>query len=341
MDRAHVFFVVLLNLFSVQLTFCESEEPVMFLTPSNYEMRSIGAQQPFIQAQYHPASGTIQQGIMLPQEHLMPQERIPEELYYQERMMPQGSMLHQERLLPPEHIMPQENMQLERLVPQGNVMPQQLQGRTVTQERTVPQNVQNIVHTGLLHSRTPPKQEGQTTEQDRAVKGGYEYQHPPTYPQTPSYGYGSSSPSYNTPASPTPSYSAPTVHSDPATKFLIKPDLTELIKPVTGKMAGKLNGLTGLVLSLLGSGKGLELSGIKDLLIDGILKPLLVAKGGIKALISKLAIPVVALILINVEVLITVWWLWEDCPAVKHEVEYTKPSYPAAGPAATSNYNYR
>lgn len=345
---------------------------MMYLTPSTYEMRSMGAQ-PFIQAQIHPASGTIQQGIMLPHQHLMAQERSPEEFYYQERMVPQsqGSMVHQERMLPFEHMVPQESLQQERLVPHGTIMPQEHlmlepqetmvpQGRMLPQERMVPQeNVQKIVHTDPTHPQSTQKQDEQhmmsvephndlrSDEDQRAVKSGYEYSHQQAYPQAPSYGYGSANPSYNTPAPsassytpPAAPYTPPAAHSDPATKFLLKPDLTELIKPVTGKMAGKLSGLGGLALSLLGSGKGLELTGIKDLLIDGILKPLLVAKGGLKALISKLSIPVIALILINVEVLITVWWLWEDCPDVKHEVEYTKPSYPAGG-AATHNYNYR
>lgn len=341
---------------------------MMFLAPSNIEKRSMGA--PFIQAQFHPASGTIQQGIMLPQEHLMPQERIPEELYYQERMMPQGSMVHQERLVPQQHVVPQDPMVMKELVPQGNMVSQSRMGSPTSmppqarlvpqqsmeyQDRMVPQeNVQKIAHTSPEHTHPPLNQEEQITkvlaeahndlrrseeELLRAVKSGYEYSHRQTYPQAPSYVYSSPPPNYNTPAPSAPSYAPPaSVHSDPATKFLLKTDLTELIKPVTGKTAGKLNGLLGL-LSLFGSGKGLELTGIKDLLIDGILKPLLVAKGGIKALIGKLSIPIVALILINLEVLITIWWLWEDCPEVKHEVVYAKPSYPAA--PSSPSYNYR
>ncbi|OWR53637.1 vitelline membrane associated protein P30 precursor [Danaus plexippus plexippus] len=40
---------------------------------------------------------------------------------------------------------------------------------------------------------------------------------------------------------------------------------------------------------------------------------MLLLKGGLKALISKLAVPLISLLLINVEILITVWWLWDDC----------------------------
>lgn len=390
MDRTHTVFAVLLNLFSVQLTFCGSADPMLFLqSPPTTLSRSA---HPFIQAQFHPASGTIQQGIMLPREHIMPLERIPEELYYQGRMMPEDSMFHERRIVPQQHFLPHESTESQDyMTPQETTISEQRilppepmkQDRTQTtmdhmpsletapshqkiipsqqelqvlrirerfnqengnsQQRMVAQeNIQKLIHTSAPHPHLPKQDEQMTNdvtetqsdkrlEEDlRAVKSGYEYPHAP-YPQSP---YGYTAPASSAPYSPpTSTYTPPAEHPESPTKDLLKPDLSELIKPVTGKIAGKLNGLVGL-LSLFGSGKGLELGGIKDLLFEGILKPLLVAKGGLKALISKLAIPVVALILINVEVLITVWWLWEDCPEAK-PVEYSKPSYPAP------SYNYR
>ncbi|XP_034830709.1 uncharacterized protein [Maniola hyperantus] len=109
-----------------------------------------------------------------------------------------------------------------------------------------------------------------------------------------------------------------------------------LMEPVTTKMSSKMSGLMGLILTLLGSGSdNLLMTGFKDVLIDGVIKPLLVAKGGLKMLISKLAIPVVALVLINVEVLITVWWLWDDCPAPQ------PMPYPSVYPQpVNNNYSY-
>lgn len=87
------------------------------------------------------------------------------------------------------------------------------------------------------------------------------------------------------------------------------------LEPITAKTSSKMNGLMGLVLTLLSSGSNnLIMKGFKEVLIDGILKPLMVAKGGIKVLISKITIPLISLLLINVEVLVTMWWLWDDCP---------------------------
>lgn len=87
------------------------------------------------------------------------------------------------------------------------------------------------------------------------------------------------------------------------------------LESITTKTSSKLSGLMGLLLSFLNSGSNnLVMKGFKEVIINGILKPLMVAKGGIKVLISKLTIPVISLLLINVEVLITVWWLWDDCP---------------------------
>lgn len=139
----------------------------------------------------------------------------------------------------------------------------------------------------------------------------YSYSHPASYGYPTGSNYGPAPSAYHKPAPYTP----------PATSVsakipLLKPDLFDLMKPVTTKVTSKMSGLVGLVLSLLTGAvpAGLELKGFKDLLINGILKPLFVVKGGIKALIAKLAVPVISLLLINLEVLITVWWLWEECP---------------------------
>ncbi|CAG4980091.1 unnamed protein product [Colias eurytheme] len=83
----------------------------------------------------------------------------------------------------------------------------------------------------------------------------------------------------------------------------------------------KLGGLLNLGLALLG---GSDLKGLKDTFIHSILKPLFVAKSSLKAIISKLAVPVLALVLVNVEILFVVWWMWEDCPEVK-PAESTTP----------------
>ncbi|XP_073944717.1 uncharacterized protein [Choristoneura fumiferana] len=132
---------------------------------------------------------------------------------------------------------------------------------------------------------------------------------------------------------------------------LLKSDL--LAKPVASRAAFKVGGLIELVLGLLsGSGSGgLELTGFKDIVINGIIKPLLTAKGGLKAVLSKLSIPMIALMLINLEVLITMWWLWEeDCPqSVYHKSAYHQPnhSYPVTptkpvyqAPTYSPSYNY-
>ncbi|CAF4834710.1 unnamed protein product [Pieris macdunnoughi] len=86
----------------------------------------------------------------------------------------------------------------------------------------------------------------------------------------------------------------------------------DLIKPKFGLLEpslklNKLGSLLNFGLALLGG------SGFKDTLINNILRPLLASKGALKTFIGKLSIPVVALILVNVEVLFVVWWLWEDC----------------------------
>lgn len=118
----------------------------------------------------------------------------------------------------------------------------------------------------------------------------------------------------------------------PSTKISFQnPDLANLLKPITIKAASTSSGLMDLVMTFLTSSstQNLEMKGFKDLVINGIIKPLLVAKGGIKTLISKLTIPLIALILINLEVLVTVWWLWEDCPQPKQQPPmYGYPNHP-------------
>lgn len=109
-----------------------------------------------------------------------------------------------------------------------------------------------------------------------------------------------------------------------------------VLEPITTKMSSKASGLMGLILSLLGSGSdNLLTKGFKDVLIDGVIRPLLVAKGGLKVLISKLSIPVVALVLVNVEILLVVWWLWwDDCP---QQQQHPPPAYPQQ---MVDNYSY-
>lgn len=163
----------------------------------------------------------------------------------------------------------------------------------------------------------------------RPSSSGYEQ---PSYgypPQLPNYGYQQPSRfGYNEAA-----YIPPKpVHHTSSKISLLKPDLSDLVKPVPTKVASKVSGLIGLVLGLLTgtAPNDLELKGFKDIVINGIVKPLLLAKGGLKTLISKLTIPVIALLLINLEVLITVWWLWEDCPepvGPPPPYSYPKPSY--------------
>ncbi|CAB3224040.1 unnamed protein product [Arctia plantaginis] len=112
----------------------------------------------------------------------------------------------------------------------------------------------------------------------------------------------------------------------------VKLGLPTLLKPVSTKMTSKVSGLLNLILALFSgsSTDGLEMNGLTDLVINGIVKPLLVAKGGIKSLMSKLTIPLISLFLINLEVLVTIWWLWEDCDTPKPSAPirpYQKPSY--------------
>lgn len=203
----------------------------------------------------------------------------------------------------------------------------------------------------LLHALGLSEEEHDAKD-SRAAARDYDYQpyphqpsygypprpsYPPAYGFPPSYGsYGSYGPSASSYHEPPYAYVPPTVAHPPATvKPVLKPlveKLPDLVKPFATKVAGKFSGLIGLVLSLLtGSITGdTELGGFKDLVINGIVKPLLVAKGGLKSLISKLSIPVISLLLINLEVLITVWWLWDDCekvPVHPAPYPYPKPAY--------------
>lgn len=159
-------------------------------------------------------------------------------------------------------------------------------------------------------------------------RSAYDYPAPPYGYRPPPYGYQGQN--YG-PLAYHESGSAPPAGHHSASKIsLLKPDLGDLLKPTTAKVAGKVSGLIGLVLALLtGSAPNdLELKGFKDIIINGIVKPLLLAKGGIKSLVSKLTIPVISILLINLEVLITIWWLWEDCPENKPPpYEYPRPSY--------------
>ncbi|XP_047529670.1 uncharacterized protein LOC125065865 [Vanessa atalanta] len=102
-----------------------------------------------------------------------------------------------------------------------------------------------------------------------------------------------------------------TIEPQPTNKASSKLNLME---SVTTKMSSKMSGLMELVFALLGSGSNnLIMKGFKDVVINGIVKPLIVAKGGIKTLISKMSVPFISLLLINFEILVTVWWLWDDC----------------------------
>lgn len=128
---------------------------------------------------------------------------------------------------------------------------------------------------------------------------------------------------------------------------LLKPDISfsNILAPAAPKAPSKFSGLLSLIFSLLSGGSsGGQLSGLKDLLIEGIIKPLFVAKGGLKVLISKMSIPLIGLLLINIEVMITIWWLWEECTPVNVSEPapptptYSKPTSPP--PAYNSNtYN--
>ncbi|XP_047024583.1 uncharacterized protein LOC124633414 [Helicoverpa zea] len=154
---------------------------------------------------------------------------------------------------------------------------------------------------------------------------------------------------------PKPNYAPPATYHEPSNLAPVAPpaivepkssldklDFSSLLTPISTKVASKSSGLLSLILSLF-SGSSSGLSGLKSGIIEGIIKPLLVAKGGIKALISKLSIPLLSLLLINLEVLITVWWLWEEeCPKFPEPVpSYSKPTTSSSPPPYNYNNSYR
>ncbi|KAJ0177132.1 hypothetical protein K1T71_007141 [Dendrolimus kikuchii] len=184
---------------------------------------------------------------------------------------------------------------------------------------------QNFTINDLLDSINEGSHKEEEPEHFKSVTRDYDYM---PYPGPSQMSYNSPKPSYGPPQPP--AYTPAPHHPAPAKFSLLKPDLVSLLmKPVTTKVASKVSGLLSLVLTLLtGSAPDdLEVKGFKDIVINGILKPLLIAKGGIKSLISKLAIPVISLLLINLEVLVTVWWLWDECPEQKPTYNYVKPEY--------------
>lgn len=165
------------------------------------------------------------------------------------------------------------------------------------------------------------------------------------YPTLPRPMGGYSRPNYGPPAT----YheaTAPASHTQPSSAqpkiSLLKPDLSSLMAPLTTKVSSKFGGLMSLIFSLLSSSSssGSQFSGLKDILIEGIIKPVFAAKGGLKALISKLTIPLIALLLINVEVLITIWWLWEECPVYSPEPAPYSPTYSKTSSKPTYNNSY-
>lgn len=106
------------------------------------------------------------------------------------------------------------------------------------------------------------------------------------------------------------------------------------LSPASSNGSGNLSGLLNLVFSLFGGSSGWNMSGLQGGIVEGIIKPLMKAKGGIKALISKMSIPMISLLLINLEVLVTIWWLWEECPSPLPE---PTPNY---SKASSHSYNY-
>ncbi|XP_030021052.1 uncharacterized protein LOC115440754 [Manduca sexta] len=173
---------------------------------------------------------------------------------------------------------------------------------------------QNLTFNDFIEAFNEVSQDEESQDDQLRAAGrdeAYSYSHPPSFPYPASPGYNPIPPLYHKPA-----YAPPAKDSAPKIPIL-KPGLVDLVKPVASKVQSKVNGLLGLVLALLTGSvpEGLELKGIKELLINSILKPLLAAKSGIKSLIGKLVIPVLALLLINVEVLVVVWWLWDECPS--------------------------
>lgn len=186
--------------------------------------------------------------------------------------------------------------------------------------RTVINNDTNQAKNTSKESNTKDKSMKIARDSDQSADSPYGLYHRPDYEET---------------ASPSPYVPSDSKDISPTKEPTAKVpfggiDFTALLHPATAKIASKATGLMDIVLALLGvsSFPNGQMKGFENLLVNGILRPLLVAKGGIKSLISKLTIPIVSLILINLEVLVTVWWLWEDCSLPGSQpTTYSYPSH--------------
>lgn len=300
--------LVLVILHSIRYAFGNPGDPVMYLPP--LEVRTTGNRQniPF-ENQFTLDTSRFQQ----------PFQQIEDSVALPQNSVPQQQILHTSSQVPI---------------------------RTTTEKPF--KRGHNITFNDLIEALNQVSENEEPASKSRAAGRDYENSPYPTAPY-PSYSrpygsyplrpsYGPYAPPYQpaAPYQPAPPYQPPAAYLPPTSVHhtapkTLKPELTSFLKPVTTKVASKVSGLIGLVLSLLtGSAPDdLEMKGFKDIVINGIVKPLLIAKGGIKSLISKLTIPVISLLLINLEVLITIWWLWEECPEPVHPPAYSypKPSY--------------
>ncbi|KPJ02735.1 hypothetical protein RR46_09938 [Papilio xuthus] len=206
-----------------------------------------------------------------------------------------------------------------------NTLPSDLQTSSIgsyLENRTVI----NLNHTNQANNTTKDRSVEDdrmktARDSDQAADSPYGIYHRTDYEETASSSPSAYAPSQSKDISPT---------KEPTAKVPFGGlDFTALLHPTTAKIASKATGLMDIILALLGvsSFPNGEMKGFENLLVNGILRPLLVAKGGIKSLISKLTIPIVSLILINLEVLVTVWWLWEDCSLPNSQPTYSYPSH--------------
>jgi hypothetical protein len=257
--------------------YCAPGDPVMFLPP--LEVRTVNSDQPFSFVDNQTPNRNIPVPMAL--QPIQPQVQ-----------QPNPQMMSQEPITANSNSSPFSLSKLEN----GSI------------------DNNNFTFNDLLNAFSESGDKREVHEISRAAENPRhpDYRAPYGYQGNP-YGYGTfgykDSPlSYLHPG--TVHYSAPTPH--PKLK-----DPTSLVTPAVTKIANKISGVISFLLSLLtgSSTNSTEISSLKDLIVNGVIKPLLIAKGGLKTLISKLAIPVIALLLINVEVFITIWWLWEDCPA--------------------------
>lgn len=215
-----------------------------------------------------------------------------------------------------------------------------------------PKNDTISVHNLLKALGINEEEKNKPNDQKRAASGR-DYEYPP-YLQPPSeYGYPSRGywpPSQyqdNSYAYVPPTYGQHLSPPVPKNQFLnhVPERTTEshgVEKSLSSKVAGKVSGIIGLVMALLtgSTPDDFEIKGVKDLVINGIVKPLMLAKGGIKSLISKLSIPLIVLLLVNLELLILIWWLWEDCQVKTTTTHHTvNPIYPYERPAPVYGYN--